>query len=56
MNLIDNWIMWSQDKRTCGYYLSINPGNYLVDSLAKNEKGDFSKSFGTPKKLVQNLF
>lgn len=46
-NLIDNWKIWSEDKRTCGYYLSLNPDNYSVGSLDKDGKENFSKSFAT---------
>lgn len=46
-NLIDNWQIWSEDKRTSGYYLSINASPYFVGSLDKNGKQNFSKSFET---------
>jgi hypothetical protein len=44
-NLIHNWEIWSEDKRTGGYYLSISPDKYLVGSLDKDGKENFSKSF-----------
>ncbi len=46
-NLIDNWKIWSEDKRTLGYYLSITPDKYFVGSLDKEGKENFSKSFET---------
>ena len=46
-NLIDNWDIWSEDKRTWGYYLSISPDKYFVGSLDKDGKENFSKSFAT---------
>lgn len=46
-NLIDNWEIWSEDKRTWGYYLSISPDKYFVGSLDKDGKENFSKSFST---------
>lgn len=46
-NLIDNWKIWSEDKRTCSYYLSLNPNNHSVGSLGKDGKINFSKSFTT---------
>ena len=46
-NLIDNWEIWSEDKRTWGYYLSISPDKYFVGSLDKDGKENFSKSFAT---------
>jgi hypothetical protein len=45
--LIDNWEIWSEDKRTWGYYLSISPDKYFVGSLDKDGKENFSKSFAT---------
>lgn len=46
-NLIDNWEIWSEDKRTWGYYLILNPDNYSVGSLDQDGKENFSKSFAT---------
>jgi len=46
-NLIDTWEIWSEDKRTWGYYLSISADKYFVGSLDKDEKENFSKSFTT---------
>lgn len=46
-NLIDNWEIWSEDKRTWGYYLSISADKYFVGSLDKGGKVNFSKSFET---------
>ncbi len=46
-NLIDKWKIWSEDKRTWGYYLSINHDNYSVGLLDKDGKENFSKSFAT---------
>lgn len=45
--LIKTWEIWSGDKRTWGYYLSINSDNYFVGSLDKDGKENFSKSFAT---------
>jgi hypothetical protein len=46
-NVIDNWEIWSEDKRTRGYYLSIGLDKYFVGSLDKDGKENFSKSFST---------
>ncbi|MDB5280238.1 MAG: hypothetical protein JWR61_5193 [Ferruginibacter sp.] len=46
-NLIDKWEIWSEDKRTRGFYLSLNAGNYSVGSLDKDGKENFFKSFAT---------
>ena len=46
-NLIDTWEIWSEEKRTWGYYLSISADKYFVGSLDKDEKEIFSKSFTT---------
>ena len=46
-NLIDSWQIWSEDKRTWGYYLSISADKYFVGSLDKDGKENFSKSFTT---------
>lgn len=46
-NLIDEWKIWSEDKRTWGYYLSIIHDNYSVGSLDKDGKQNFSKSFAS---------
>lgn len=46
-NLIDNWEIWSEDKRTWGYFLSLNQDNYSVGSLNKDGKENFSKSFAS---------
>ena len=46
-NLIDNWVIWSEDKRTWGYYLSLSPDNYFVGSLDKDGRENFSKSIAT---------
>jgi hypothetical protein len=45
--LIDEWQTWSENKRTSGYYLSINADKYLVGSFDKDGKDNFSKSFAT---------
>jgi hypothetical protein len=45
--LIDNWKIWSENKRTFGYYLLINSEKYFIGSLDKNGKENFSKSFKT---------
>ncbi len=45
--LIDNWEVWSEDKRTWGYFLSISSDKYFVGSLDKDGKENFSKSFTT---------
>jgi hypothetical protein len=47
VNLIETWEIWSEDKRTWGYYLSISPDKYFVGSLDKDGKENFSKSFST---------
>jgi len=47
LNIIDTWEIWSEDKRTWGYYLSISPDKYFVGSLDKDGKENFSKSFPT---------
>ena len=47
VDLINTWKVWSDDKRTWGYYLSISPGKYFVGSLVKDGKDNFSKSFAT---------
>ncbi len=44
-SLIDNWKIWSEDKRAWGYYLSIGPDHHFVGSLDKDGKENFSKSF-----------
>ncbi|NEU06905.1 hypothetical protein GZH53_01155 [Flavihumibacter sp. R14] len=44
-NLIDAWEIWSEDKRTWGYSLSISSDNYFVGSLEPGGKENFSKSF-----------
>lgn len=46
-NLIDNWKIWSENKRTLGCYLLINSEKYFIGSLDKNGNGNFSKSFKT---------
>ena len=46
-NVIDSWEIWSEDKRTWGYYLSIEPDKYFIGSLDKDGKENFSKSFAT---------
>lgn len=46
-NLIDNWKIWSENKRALGYYLLINSGKYFIGSLDKNGSENFSKSFNT---------
>lgn len=46
-NLFDNWEIWSEDKRTSGYYLTLNPDNYSVGSLDQDGKENFSKSFAS---------
>ncbi len=46
-DLIDSWKIWSEDKRTWGYYLSISADKYFVGSLDKDGKENFSKSFTT---------
>lgn len=46
-SLIDSWEIWSEDKRTWGYYWSISSDKYFVGSLDKDGKGNFSKSFST---------
>ena len=45
IDLIDNWVMWSEDKRTCGYSLSIIPHKFLIGELDGNAKLIFEKSF-----------
>jgi len=47
MNLIDAWKIWSEDKRTWGYYLSISPDKYFVGSFDKDGNENFAKSFDT---------
>jgi hypothetical protein len=44
-NLIGNWEIWSDDKRTWGYYLSISPKKCIVGSIDENGKENYSKSF-----------
>jgi hypothetical protein len=46
-NLIDNWKIWSENKRALGYYLLINSEKYFIGSLDKNGSENFSKSFKT---------
>jgi len=46
-NVIENWEIWSENKRTWGYYLSIRPDKYFVCSLDNDGKENFSKSFAT---------
>jgi hypothetical protein len=46
-NLINNWEIWSEDKRTWGYCLSITPDKYSVVSLDKDGQENFYKSFAT---------
>lgn len=46
-NLIDSWQIWSEDKRTWGYFLSISSDKYFVGSLDKDGKENFSKYFAT---------
>jgi hypothetical protein len=46
-NLIDNWKIWSENKRSMGYYLLINSEKYFIGSLHKNGNENFSKSFTT---------
>ena len=46
-DLIAKWKIWSEDKRTMGYFLSISPDKYFVGSLDKKGKEKFSKSFST---------
>jgi hypothetical protein len=46
-NLVDNWKIWSENKRTLGYYLLINSEKYFIGSLDKNGNEIFSKSFMT---------
>jgi hypothetical protein len=46
-NLIDNWKIWSENKRSMGYYLLINSEKYFIGSLDKNGNENFSKSFTT---------
>ena len=46
-NLIENWQIWSEDKRTWGCYLSISSDKYFVGSLDKDGKENLSKSFTT---------
>jgi hypothetical protein len=45
IDLIDKWVMWSEDKRTWGYYLSITPHKSLIGELDRNAKLVFEKSF-----------
>lgn len=45
--LIETWKIWSENKRTWGYYLSFSSDTYLVGSLDKYGKVNFSKSFVT---------
>jgi hypothetical protein len=44
-NVIENWKIWSEDKRTLGYYLSIRYNKYFVGSIDKDGKENFSKYF-----------
>ena len=46
-NLIDNWKIWSENKRTLGYYLLINSDKNLIESLDIDGNKYFSKSFIT---------
>jgi hypothetical protein len=46
-NLIDDWKIWSENKRTLGYYLLINSEKYFIGSLDKNGNENLSKSFMT---------
>lgn len=45
--LIDIWKLWSENKRTLGYYLLINSDKYFMGSIDKDGKENFSKSFIT---------
>ena len=45
IDLVDKWIMWSEDKRTCGYYLSITSQKFLIGELDRNQNLVFEKSF-----------
>jgi hypothetical protein len=46
-NLIDDWKIWSESKRTLGYYLLINSDKYFIGSIDQNGNKNFSKSFIT---------
>jgi hypothetical protein len=47
VNIIESWEIWSEEKRTSGYYLSISSDKYFVGSIDNNGKENFSKSFKT---------
>jgi hypothetical protein len=46
-NLIDNWKIWSENKRALGYYLLINSEKYFIGSIDNDGNENFSKSFNT---------
>ena len=46
-HLIADWELWSADKRSGGYYLSIDLNTCFVGSMDKDGNQVFSKSFAT---------
>ena len=46
-NLIEDWKIWSENKRTSGYYLLINSDKYFIGSFDKDGNENLSKSFIT---------
>lgn len=54
-NLIENWKIWSENKRTWGYYLSINPDKYFVGLIDKDGNEFFSESFITEEDACANF-